>query len=170
MEAAAVNGISEKPVSPDTLLSIKRCAKTGLRILGIEPRASMPSAIVAGVDRFVRQWQKGIRPAEAVLSAEDAPMIIGCLWAEALVSRFKWEWSMVRFADAGQIIAPAVLAADRSLVIYPLHFLTCCFADPAADVAILRAYNLLKAGAIPNARPRAYLDLMREVGERQLAK
>ena len=153
-------GISEKPVSPDTLLSIKKCAKTAIRVLGMEPRQSTPSAIATALDEFVCQWQKGIRPNESLLPADDAPLIMGSLWGEAIVSRFRWEWAMVTFHDHGNSIAPAVVSPDRALAIYPLHFLTGCFEDSAVDATILLAYNMLKTGPIGNVAPSSYRDVM----------
>ena len=153
-------GISEKPVSRDTLLSIKKCARSASKVLGIEPRSSTPSVVTAAVDQFVRRWQQGKRPAASLLSAEDAPLIIGSLWGEAIVSRFKWQWGMVTFHDHNDVVAPAVFSADRSLAIYPLHFLLGCFSDPAVDVTIMLAYNVLKANSIQKKRPGAFYNLM----------
>jgi hypothetical protein len=155
-----VGSISEKPVSPDTRLSIKKCAKSASKVLGIEPRSSTPSIIASSIDEFVSEWQKGNRPGDSVLSLDDAPLIIGSLWGEALVSRFKWDWAMIMFHDHNNAIAPAVVSPDRSLAIYPLHYLHGCFTDPAAEVAILQAYNLLKAGSAGDAKPGEYLNLM----------
>jgi hypothetical protein len=153
-----VPGISEKPVSPDTLLSIKKCARIALKVLGMEPRQSTPSAIVAGLDEFVVQWQKGIRPDQSLLSSDDAPLIMGSLWGEAVISRFGWQWAMVTFHDHDNAIAPAVVSPDRAVAIYPLHHLTGCFVD-SAEGSIVAAYNILKAG-IDDAVPRSYSDLM----------
>lgn len=158
-------GISEKPVSPDTLLSIKKCARSASKVLGIEPRASTPSVIAAAVDEFVHQWQKGNRPDYSVLTQDDAPLIIGSLWGEAIVSRFKWQWAMVNFHDHNNAVAPAVLSPDRSLAIYPLHFLLGCFNDPHVDVTILLSYNMLKAGSLDGMKlkPGSYYNLMDSV-------
>lgn len=155
-------GISEKPVSPDTLLSIKKAARTASRMLGIEPRFSTPSVITTAVDDFVMRWQQGRRPDPGVLPPDDAPMIIGSLWGEAIVSRFKWEWTIVTFPE--HILAPAVVAVDRSRVIYPLDHLAICFTQPSADIGIQRAYERLKAG-LAQGEAGAYVDLMRDVGD-----
>jgi hypothetical protein len=155
-----VGSISEKPVSPDTRLSIKKCAKSAGQLLGIEPRSSTPSIIASTIDEFVIRWQKGNRPADSVLSPEDAPLIIGSLWGEALVSRFKWDWAMLTFHDYNDALAPAVVAADRSLVIYPLDYLHGCFVDPGIEVAVLKAYNLLKAGSTSEAQAGDFCNLM----------
>lgn len=158
--------ISEKPVSPDTRLSIKKCAKSASKVLGIEPRSSTPSIIASTVDEFVVAWQKGNRPADSVLTLDDAPLIIGSLWGEAIVSRFKWDWAMLTFHDHNNFLAPAVVAPDRSLAIYPLHYLQGCFTDATVEVTILQAYNLLKAGSAGDAKPGEYFDLMDGVGKK----
>ncbi len=161
-----MGSISEKPVSPDTRLSIKKCARSASKLLGIQPRSSTPSVIASTIDEFVSEWQKGNRPADSVLSLDDAPLIIGSLWGEALVSRFKWEWAMLTFHDHNNVVAPAVVAPDRSLAIFPLHYLLGCFTDAGVEVEILQAYNLLKAGAIGESKPGEYFNLMDGVGKK----
>ncbi len=152
--------ISEQPVSPDTMLSIKKCARMASSVLKIEPRSSTPSVIASNVDTFARQWQKGHRPDPSILSIDDAPLIIGSLWGEAIASRFKWEWAMLTFHEHNNVIAPAVCSPDRALAIYPLHFLLGCFTDPTVEVTILQAYNLLKAGKAGDAKPGSYFNFM----------
>jgi hypothetical protein len=158
-------GISEKPVSPDTRLSIKKCARSASKLLGIEPRASTPSIIAASIDEFICQWQAGKRPDPIALPPDDAPLIIGSLWGEALVSRFKWDWAMITFQDNQNVmvpaaVVPAVVSADRSLAIYPLDFLLACFTDSTVEVTVLQVYNQLKAGRVPHRRPGEYFNLM----------
>ena len=94
------------------------------------------------------------------MAADDAPLMMGSLWGEAIVSRFKWDWAMVTFRDHDNSVAPAVVSPDRALAIYPLHYLTGCFEDSAVDVTILLAYNLLKAGSIGSVSRRSYRDVM----------
>ena len=161
--------ISEQPVSPDTLLSIKKHARTASQLLGIEPRSSTPSVIAAVVNEFVNQWQRGVQPDASLLPHDDAPLIVGSLWGEALVSRFRWIWVMVTIHDQQNIVCPAVVAPDRSMAIYPLDHLHECFSDPGVDVNILSSYNMLKSGSIDEGAPGEYRNLMQCVREGQRA-
>jgi hypothetical protein len=160
--------ISEQPVSPDTLLSIKKHARTASQLLGIEPRSSTPSVIAAAVDEFVNQWQKGCRPDRSLLPPEDAALIVGSLWGEAIVSRFRWIWVMVTFHGQHNVIAPAIVSPDRSLAIYPLDHLHECFSDPGMDVNILHSYNSLKTAATEDHSAGEYCNLMDKLHQPKL--
>jgi hypothetical protein len=84
------------------------------------------------------------------------------LWGEQLVREFGWEWSAVTFHDHNDSKAIGVFTRDRSLAIYPWHFIVGCL-ENNATVTILLAFNMLVAGTIPPQEPNGYLNLMDHV-------
>jgi hypothetical protein len=144
------------------LSNIRGCAADGLRQLGLDAAAE-PEAVVKALDAFVYRWQKGKRPPPRVLDPQDAPLMFGSLWGEQLVKRFAWQWGMITFHDHNDSSAPAVLPTDRSLAIYPIHFLLGAFRDPGVDATIALSFNMLDAGSVKGPGPRQYLNLMEGV-------
>src|SRR5581483_6866349 len=153
--------ISEEEINPKMMGSVKACAQDALKVLGIT-EGTDPKAVVEAIDAFVYAWQKGTRPSPDVLADEDAPFIMGSLWGEQLVARFGWEWKGITFHDHGNSKAVAVVSPDRSLAIYPLHFLMGALRDARVDATIALTFNMLDAGfpAVPNLQPRAYVNVM----------
>lgn len=152
--------ITEEPIEMETMAGIHGCAAEGLELLGIVAKAGDPKAVVAAIDAFVYAWQKGQRPPAEKLDPDAAPLILGSLWGEQLVRRFGWEWAMITFHDHEDAKTPGVLSPDRSLAVYPIHFLTGCFEDPQVDATIALAYNMLDAGATDGLEPGEYFNLM----------
>lgn len=115
--------VSERPIEPSMLGNIRGCANDGYQVLGLDPRKTTPEAVVEKIDEFVDQWQQGVRPDSSVVDADDMPYMMGSLWGEQVVLRLGWEWAMATLHDHGDSKAPGVLAPDRSLAIYPIHFI-----------------------------------------------
>lgn len=155
--------ISERPLDAATASSLQDCAGDALELLGLAGKSADPAAVVAAIDAFVHAWQNGKRPPKRTLDPEDAPFIIGSLWGEQLVKRFGWQWAMVTFHDHDDSVAPGVLSPDRSLALYPIHFLMGCFEDSGVDATIALSYNMLEGGSIGKLKPKAYFNLMEGV-------
>ncbi len=155
--------VSEQPIDPDTLSSLQGCANEGRELLGLAGKAAEPKTVVEAIDAFVYAWQKGKRPPKKKLDPEDAPFVFGSLWGEQLAKRFGWQWAMVTFHDHGDSVAPAVLTPDRSLAVYPIHFLMGCFQDAGVDATVALSYNMLEAGSIGKLKPKGYVNLMEGV-------
>lgn len=152
--------ISEQKIQPDTFASIQSCARDAVDLLDIGDKASDPQAVVEAIDAFVYEWQKGQRPPPDILDPEDAPFVLGSLWGEQLVKRFGWEWAMMVFHEHGDSSAPGVVSPDRSLAVYPIHFLIGCLQNPDVDATLALSYNLLDAGKIGKMDPGQYFNLM----------
>jgi hypothetical protein len=150
---------SEHPFPANTAGALREEIDAGARLLGVSPDDD-PAKIVSAVDAFVFDWQCGDHPPESVLDAEDAPFRMGALWGEQLVRAFGWEWAMVTFHEHGNSTAPAVLSPDRSLAVYPIHFIMGCLQDPTVDTTILLAFNMLKADTVGDTTPGSYFNLM----------
>src|SRR4051812_14068522 len=131
---------NENRLPADMLSNIRGCATDGIKLLGTGAKASDPKAVVEAIDAFVCRWQKGKRPSASALDPEDAPLVCGSLWGEQLVKRFGWEWAMITFSNGSR--APAVVSKDRSLAVYPIHFLLGCFQDAGVDATIALSFNM----------------------------
>jgi len=152
--------VSERPLDPNTFKSTQGCARDAIGILALGKHASDPSAIIEAIDAFVDDWQQGKRPPAETLSEEDAPLVLGSLWGQQLVAQFGWQWAFVTFHDHGDSVAPGVLSPDRSLAVYPIHFLVGCLQDSNVDCTVALAFNMLAAGKIGKLKPREYFNLM----------
>lgn len=154
--------ISEEAINSKMMASLQACARDAMTVLKIAEPAADPKAVIEAIDAFVFAWQKGNRPSPDVLAAEDAPWIMGSLWGEQLVARFGWEWKGITFHEHGNSKAAGVLSPDRSLAVYPIHFLMGCFQNPAVDATIALSFNMLEAGlaAGPTVKPEDYFNLM----------
>ena len=67
---------------------------------------------------------------------------------------------MVTFHEHGDSTAPAVLSPDRSLAVYPIHFIMGCLQDSTVDTTILLAFNMLYADTVGDTTPGSYFNLM----------
>jgi hypothetical protein len=150
---------SEHPFPKSTAEALREEVDAGSKLLGVSPDDD-PAKIVAAVDAFVFDWQCGDHPPASVLDAGDAPFRMGAVWGEQLVRAFGWEWATVTFHEHGDMTAPGVLSPDRSLAVYPIHFIMGCLQDPAVDTTILIAFNMLAAGTIDSTTPGSYFNLM----------
>lgn len=150
---------SEIPFPAGTAAALREEIDAGSKLLGVSPDDD-PAKIVAAVDAFVFDWQCGDHPPASVLDAEDAPFRMGAVWGEQFVRAFDWEWKMVTFHEHKDSTAPAVLSPDRSLAVYPTHFIMGCLQDPTVDTTILIAFNMLAASTIDSTTPGSYFNLM----------
>ena len=150
---------TETPLAKDTLDGIAGSNAQGAALLGLSVDDD-PKKIVTAIDEFVYAWQGGKRPSEKVIDPEDAPFALGSLWGQQIVRRFGWEWGMITFHQHNNTKAPGVLSPDRSLAIYPIHFLMGCLRDSGVDATILLSYNMIEAGKLGELSPGSYENLM----------
>jgi hypothetical protein len=149
--------ITEKSVPADMAETVKNCANDALEVLGGEIAKKSPKVIVAAIDKFARKWQKGDRPPPDVGSAQDVGFSFGCLWGEQLMRQFGWQWALLETEESRNL---AICSTNRSLVIYPLGFLSACLENPNIDVTVLLCFNMLMADKTPTGEPKSYTDLM----------
>lgn len=149
---------SEEPVDP-SMFPLEGAAEEGAAILGVS-MSDKPDSIVAAIDKFVFAWQGGKRKLKKGIDPEDVPYMLGSLWGQQLVRKFGWDWKMVTFHEHGDSTAPGVLSPDRSLAVYPIHFIIGCFEDSTVDATIMLSYNMLKAGDTGEDKPGEYLNYM----------
>jgi hypothetical protein len=150
---------SEHPFPKSMAEALRADAEHGTKLLGVSPDDD-PAIIVAAVDAFVYNWQCGDKPPKRVLDPENAPFTLGATWGQQLVHAFGWEWAIVTFHEHGDTTAPGVLSPDRSLAVYPIHFVMGCLQDSTVDTTILIAFNMLEAGKVGDTAPGSYFNLM----------
>ncbi len=153
--------ISEKPIPEKTMASINGSWREGLAVLGLKEQAE-PEQVIKAIDQFVFNTQQGKRPNLGKFPAEDLPFALGTLWGQQLVREFGWQWGMITFHDHGNSTAPGVLSPDRSLAIYPIHFLIGALRDAGVDATVELSFNMLAAGNI-QCQPREYANVMEGV-------
>jgi hypothetical protein len=132
--------ITEDAVDAELLDNIQACAGDALQMLGLDPATTSAAKIVEAVDEFVHNWQKGKRP--PVDPDDDLSLTLGSLWGEQLVKTLGWQWTGVTFHEHGDTNAVGVVSPDRSLAIYPFHFVYGCM-ENNATVTIMLSYNML---------------------------
>ena len=149
---------SERPVTEAILANVRGCAAEARRALGLAEGAT-PGEQLAAADGFVDRWQHGHRPAADVIAAADVPFLLGSLWGEAVVAGLGWAWVQVVFNRHVDAVATAVVSPDRSLAIFPIHFLLGCLDDPAVDCTIALSYEVLAAGGLDGFTPGGYANV-----------
>lgn len=151
---------TESEVPAENADLIKQVAEGAASFLQIDLATASPAEIVEKVDDYVHRMQKKSAPAP---EGEQVEIFFGCLWGEQLVREFQWEWANVTFHEHSNVDALGVFSPDRSLAIYPFHFIIGCL-ECDAPVTIALAYNLLKDGArIPDLPPRGFENVMDNV-------
>ncbi len=141
------------------LANIEGSAGEGAEYAGVEVDAS-PLEIVTAINKFVSKPPR--KRSKSVDNWTDRALPLGSLWGCQLVRHFGWEWSSVIFHDHDDSKAFGVFAKDRSLAVYPWHFIFGCL-ENKAPVTILLAFNMLEAGKIPLQEAKAYVNLMDHV-------
>lgn len=152
---------TETELDNQMLEEIRQSAREGAELIGVDLEAQSPQEIVEKIDAFVSQQQR--RKKSTSGDHDAAEIALGGLWGEQLVRALGWEWSSVTFHDHNNANAVGVFSPDRSLVIYPLHFIFSCL-ENAAPVTILLAFNMLQDGSrIPELPPRGFENVMDNV-------
>lgn len=154
--------ITEYPLAAEMLDAIREYAAEAARLLEIgEPEKLSSEAIIEAVNRCVDQRQKGGGP--EFEDDEEAALLLGCLWGQQLVRELGWQWVGVTFHEFDNAEATGVVSANRSLAIYPFHFIFECL-ENKAPVTIQLAFEILKEGRrVPRLPPRSYENVMDNV-------
>lgn len=140
---------------------IRESAQEALSILGLLASAD-PQTIVSAIDQFVYDWQCGKHP-QIHCDAEDLPYALGSLWGEQLVRQFQWQWKVITFHEHGDTKATGVVSPDRSLAIFPIHFIIGCLKDASVDATILLSFNMLKEHNPSDSKGPEYANFMEQV-------
>jgi hypothetical protein len=153
--------ITEEPIDAETLGNIQGCASEAAKMLGLDRSKATPAELVKAVDEFVYNWQKGARP--AVDPEDDLSLTLGSLWGEQLVKSLRWEWTGVTFHEHGGTYAVGVVSPDRSLAIYPFHFIYGCMENNATITIMLSYKMLVDATRVPKLPAGGFENVMDNV-------
>ena len=141
------------------LALIEGAAREGVELVGVQVDAA-PLEIVKAVNEFMRKQQcTSDRDHD---NWTDRALPLGSLWGCQLFRKFGWEWSSVIFDEQSDSKAIGVFSQDRSLAIYPFHFVYGCL-ENKVPVTILLSFNMLGDGAFPSQEANAYVNLMEGV-------
>jgi hypothetical protein len=153
--------ISEEAIDSETLDPILGCANDAAQMLGIDLEKLSPQEIVSHIDNCILNIQKGQGP--EIHEEDDPALTLGSLWGQQLVKELGWEWSSVTFHEHDDTKAVGVFSKDRSLAIYPFHFVYGCL-ENNATVTILLSFNMLVDGKrIPSLPAGGFENVMDNV-------
>lgn len=148
--------VTEEEIAPTTVANVDGAPAEGADFIGVRLDQS-PAEIVAAINAFVSKPPR--RRSGRIDNWTDRALPLGSLWGQQLVRRFGWEWSSVTFHEHDDSKAVGVFSKDRSLAVYPFHFIFGCL-ENQAPVTILLSFNMLEAGAIPAQGAKEYINLM----------
>lgn len=160
MAEQSLPNISETPLSEENRGLIDLVSSHAAEFLRVDPTIHSAEEIIAKLDQYVHELQQGKVPSP---EGEEKEIFFGCLWGDQLVREFGWEWANVTFHDYEDAQAMGVFSPDRSLAIYPFHFIYGCF-ENKAPVTILLAHQVLSTpNRVPPLPARGYENVMDNV-------
>lgn len=153
---------TERPLTSQEKSEFRACAETGLKLLKLAGRPSTAAAAALAVEKYVVGWHTQSSGFLGTLfnrrpAIVDASLALGTVWGDQVVSKFSWQWTCVR--DAGMDYY-CVASPNRSLVAYPTYFVKECLEDPQVDCKLMLAFNMLRAGSIPEQPANGYANLL----------
>lgn len=152
--------ISERKLEPSIRDLINGSASTAMRLLHLDSLAS-EERIVFAIDECIYQMQKASGPS---IGEDELPnYLFGSLWGKQLEAKLEWEWAEIFFHEYEDARVVGIFSPDRSLAIYPFHFIEGCL-DEGSPVTILLAFNMLVDGSeIPKLTEGGYENVMDNV-------
>lgn len=155
-----LNRVKERELEEAEKLEIASAMEMGTSVLGLSGERE-PEEVVEALDRYVDLAQDEILIDMKNQSAfHENGETLALLWGQQLVRRFGWQWTYVRLSKAEML---AVASADRSQIVYPLHFLCECFEDPELDCTIKLAFEMLLDEDSPDGEANEYENIMESV-------
>ena len=150
--------ISESPIDDELLGHIQNAAKAGARLIDVDTGQLTSADIVHAVDEAIYAFQKGV--GVKLVDDEDPSLLLGSLWGEQICRELGWTWSGAIFHNHDDSHAVGVFSPDRSLAIYPFHFLTGCLANQAPVTVELSFRMLLEGSDIPKLPANSFENVM----------
>lgn len=152
---------SDEPIGEEMFGHVKGASQEAAELLGVDV-GDKPADLIGAVDGFVFDWQQGKRPTSEGLE-EDLYMMLGALWGQQLARALDWEWAKVAFDQEAEGRAVGVFSQDRSLAIYPFHFVYGAM-EGQAEVTIELSFSMLVEGSrIPALPAKSYENVMENV-------
>lgn len=150
--------VTEILLDSETVEQLQEVAMQAAAFLGVDLHSDSPSSIVRSVDECVFRTQKGDGP--KLPKGEQIEGFLGTLWGEAMIREFGWNWSKVILHEHEDVTAIGIFPPDRSLAIYPFHFIFGCI-ENSVPVTIMLAFEILKDGSrVPSLPEYGYENVM----------
>jgi hypothetical protein len=149
--------VTEVPMEEIYTKHIPGAAKEGAGMLGVSVEAE-PIRIVEAINEFIAKPPKK-KWFQRIDNWNDRAMPLGCLWATQMQRQFEWQWVNMIQHDHNDFKVVAMFDTERTVGIYPFHYVFGCF-DNKVYPTILLAFNMLIAGKIPAFETRSYVNLM----------
>jgi hypothetical protein len=151
---------SERPLNAAELSQFEHYRQLGLEILSASA-STTPKMLAEAVDEFVDQWQNKKRGPNGIFrsrtDAVEPARALGVVWGDQIVRHFDWTW-ICEIRDGEERFA--VVAPNRSLVIYAPQFIHDCLHNPQIDCTVMLAFNMQEAGNFTGCQADEYVDVM----------
>ena len=155
---------TDRAISEDEKSEFESYAKSGLKLLG-KIESADPGELVAAVDTYIAKHQKASTGFVKKLFSKapdniETSLALGIVWGNQLVRAFRWEWVCVLVEGEERY---AVVAPDRSLVVFATYFVKECLDHATADCTVLLSYNMLRENRLSTEPTRGYTSVMQSV-------
>lgn len=156
--------MTERSLTDQESQEFRNCSETALRLLSLDASSS-PQASVEAIETYILEWHKPKGGFFARLfnrkpDVIQAALALGAAWGDQLVREFGWEWTCYQ-ADGQDLYCAA--SKDRSIAVFPTYFVKACLDDASVDCTIVLAFNMLKAGSLPELPAGGFQNLMEGV-------
>lgn len=148
--------ITENQIEETLVPSLEGAAMEGAELIDI-PFESSPEVILEKITQFVADCHDSSDPDVDLWT--DRALPIGCLWAVQMIRVFGWHWARVIQHDHDDLNVIGIFSPDRSLAIYPFHYVFGCLQNGVYPTIKL-AFSMLTAGQIPTQPKDSYTNLM----------
>lgn len=154
---SSIPRLVEAPISDEQREGIDELAIDAAEYLQVDQASQTARDILERIENWIRQLQsKQVQP----IQGEEMDLLLGSLWGSQLVKALAWEWAEVTFLDSDNAEAIGVFSPDRSLAIYPFHYLYGCL-EHSVEPCLVIAFDQLTAPAShPRPTARHYQNLM----------
>jgi hypothetical protein len=153
--------MTERTLTSQELQEFREFADAARRLLSLDATAG-PKESVEAIEGYILDWHqpKGnffTRLFNRKPDVIQAALALGAIWGEQLVREFGWDWTC---HQAGGQDLYCVASKNRSTAVFPTYFVKACLDDASVDCTIVLAFNMLKAGSLPELPAGAFLNLM----------
>lgn len=150
--------MNERSLTIEERDEVKYFVAEGLHILGFESNGSEPADIVRAIHEHIDQ-QRAMLPDLSVDDIVDdiakTMLRMGCLWGQQVCRHYNWEWGcLTQVFDTQEEYA--VVAPDRSFVIFPLALIKKLLDEPTRENTIITLFEALQQPQAVQSVPGMY--------------
>ena len=149
--------VTECPLREKTSANLPGAAMHGAEIVGVSIDEA-PIRIVEAINSFIAEPPKK-KWFQRIDNWQERAVPIGALWGTQMQRQFGWEWINLIQHDHDDLNVVAMFDMERTVGIYPFHYVYGCFENKVYPTVLL-AFNMLVAGKIPKFDRRSYENLM----------